>query len=742
MKKMKLNILSISLMLLITLLILVPHVQESNALPKEFKEIQDGYKGHLIRVYLPETMSFTTSEASHVFHGWLALTKEQLKDLEPFEVKVYLDGEEIELDNCEEKIGSGQDKTYNVWFYQTFETYYFAPGIYNWTVVWSDATGVVLRHSHPLTVLNDPHRIVVYNHDTMIISSMERSYFKHGWLGITEEDLINSEPLNVQVLLDGVEVESYQIKEEVGENIYDIYFYQYFDAGYFEPGIYNWTVVWSDVTGIVWRESYPLIVLNDPHRIDILHDIGSMTITTSERSYIEHGFMSPVEAFDDPGFYDNLPINVQLYLDGQEIELYQKLKITYDEFNNPTKYYWLFYYYFDNGYFEADMYNWTVVWSDRTEDLILQHPLIVLEDPHRLNLYDPVNQKVVEESLVISTLERCYLKHGWHWPAEQMGVLDFYDNLPCEFKLYIDEQEIDLYQRVEIEYDEENNPTDYRLYFYHNFDADYFDLGIYKLTGAWNDLTETFTNSHPLVVLGEGHRLSVLNPSSLTITALERSYIMHGIEFAPESYKDPYFYEEMPYDVQVFIDGEIENDVYQKLEINYDGSGNPVSYKLLFYKTFAAYYFEPDVHNLEVKWLDANGVVQHCVSKPLNILEDGHQLNMFLPETLEIFESESSYIRHGWMWTPEMFGDEEFYESRPYETNLTIGDDVDIELFQNLEIIHDEFGDPSAYYLLFYRVFEKNHFLPDDYVIVFEWKEIGDNEIFRKEQTLIIKSDI
>ncbi|MHA2358383.1 MAG: hypothetical protein ACXABK_06415, partial [Candidatus Heimdallarchaeaceae archaeon] len=117
MKKTKLKSLPITLMLIAILLITVPQVYESTALPKEFTDIRDGYKGHLIRVYLHETMCFTTSEASHVLHGWAGLTKEELKDLEPFEVKVYLDGTEINLHNCIEKVETGQDKTYNVWFY-------------------------------------------------------------------------------------------------------------------------------------------------------------------------------------------------------------------------------------------------------------------------------------------------------------------------------------------------------------------------------------------------------------------------------------------------------------------------------------------------------------------------------------------------------------------------------------------------------------------------------------------------
>ncbi len=737
MKINKLKTLPIILMLLVTLLILVPQVNESNALPGEFTDIRDGYKGHLIRVYNHETMSFTTSEASHVLHGWVGLTKQELKDLEPFEVKVYLDGIEIELDNCKEKVGLGQDKTYNVWFYQTFETNYFTPGIYNWTVVWSDVTGEVWYQSHPLTVLTDPHRIGVFAHDSMIISSNERSYVKHGWTGLTDEDITNLEPLNVQVLLDGEEIKLYSIKEEKGENIYDVLFYQYFDAGYFAPGVYNWTVVWSDVTGEVWCGSYPLIVLNDPHRIKVWNDPGSMTITTSERSYIRHGWSWSPEDIEDVSFYEELPYNVQLYIDDQEIDLYQKLEIIYDEFDNPTSYLWLFYYYFDNGYFAPGVYNWTVVWSVGSETyLTLQHPLTVLEDPHRLNLYASTGG-VNEESLIITTSERSYIRHGWSWSPEDIEDVSFYEG-SFDFELYIDDQEIDLFQKLETDYDEYGNPTRYRLLFYQNFDANYFAPGIYDITGVWSSLLESLTHSHPLVVLRESHRLSLFNPQSLTITALERSYIQHGIGFSPEHINEPGFYDEMPYDVQLFI-GVDEIDLYQKLEIDYDEYGNPVYYRYLFYQNFDAYYFEPGHYFLTMRWTDVNGVVQYEITETLTVLEDGHRLNMFRPDTLGIFNSKSSFIRHGWGFSSDNFGNEEFYDSIPYEVYMDI-DGYEIELDQKLEIVYDEFGDPSNYYLWFYHVFEEYHFLPGMYEVTFGWYE-GDGDFYEKTETLYVYSD-
>ena len=311
MTKNKSKTLPVILILLVTSMIMFSSVQESNALPREFTDIRDGYKGHLIRVYIPETMTITTSEASHVYHGWTGLTKQDLRDLEPLEVKIFLDGVEIELDDCKEKVGSGSDKTYNVLFYQTFDTGFFTPGIYNWTVVWSVVTGVVFYRSYPLTVLNEPQRIVVYNTDSMTITTSERSFVRHGWVGITDEEISNLESLNVQVYLDGEEIELYPIVEETEENTYDVLFYQYFEACYFAPGIYNWTVVWSDVTGIVWYKSHHLIVLNEPHHLKV-YDAGSMTIATSERSYIRHGWGWSPEEIEDVSFYENRPFYVQV----------------------------------------------------------------------------------------------------------------------------------------------------------------------------------------------------------------------------------------------------------------------------------------------------------------------------------------------------------------------------------------------------------------------------------------------
>ena len=606
MKKNKSKTLPTILILLVTSMIMFSSVQESNALPSEFKDIRDGYKGHLIRVYEPETMTITTSEASHVYHGWTGLTKQDLKDLDPLEVKIFLDGVEIDLDDCKEKVGSGSDKTYNVLFYQTFDTGFFTPGIYNWTVVWSDVTGIVWYQSYPLTVLNEPHRIVVYNTDSMTITTSERSFVKHGWVGITDEEISNLEPLNVQVYLDGEEIELYPIVEETEENTYDVLFYQYFDAHYFALGIYNWTVVWSDVTGIVWYKSHHLIVLNEPHHLKVF-DAGSMTIATSERSYIRHGWGWSPEEIEDVSFYENRPFYVQLYIDDQEIDLYQKLEIDYDELGNPTYYRLLFYQNFDAGYFAPGIYNWTVVWSLSSEPYWIQsHPLTVLEDSHRLNLYAST-EGVDPESLIITTSERSYIRHGWGWSPEEIEDVSFYENRPFYVQLYIDDQEIDLYQKLEIDYDELGNPTYYRLLFYQNFDAGYFAPGEYDITAIWTDtLGDSFKLSRILTVLEDGHQIIVYRPNTMTIFDSERSYIRHGWVASPEEFGNEEFYNSRPFEVQFEIDGQ-QIDLYQDFKIDYDEFGEIIAYHIWFYQTFNEYYFLPGTYDWTVKWFEGDG---------------------------------------------------------------------------------------------------------------------------------------
>ena len=731
MKKNKFKTLSIPLMLLITSMIIFSSVQESNALPKELKDIRDGTKGHRLVAYNPETMTITTSEASHVLHGWTGLTKQELKDLEPFEVKVFVDDIEIELDNCEEKVGSGQDKTYNVWFYQTFETNYFTPGIYNWTVVWSDVTGIVWYQSHPLTVLNEPHRLTVYNSDSMTITTSERSFVKHGWAGLTDEDIENLEPLDVDVYLDGEEIELYPITEEIAENTYDVLFYNYFDAYYFEPGIYNWTVVWSDVTGIVWYQSHPLTVLNEPHRLTV-YNSDSMTITTSERSYVQHGFGYPVSAFETVDFYNERPFNVQIYLDGEEIELYQKLDV--DDSGEETWYWWQLYQNFDAHYFAPGIYNWTVVWSLSSELYwIRSHPLTVLEDSHRLNLY--ASYKGDPESLIITTSERSYIRHGWSWSPEYIEDVSFYEE-SFDFKLYIDDQEIDLYQKLETDYDEFGNPTYYSLFFYQNFDAGYFAPGIYNITAVWSSLLVSVTHSHPLIVLGEAHRLSILNQQSLRITTSERSYMRHGWGWSPEYIEDVSFYEG-PFDFKLYIDDQ-EIDLYQKLETDYDEFGNPTYYSLFFYQNFDAGYFVPGEYDITGIWTDNLGV-SYEFTRTLTVLEDGHQIIVYRPNTMTIFDSERSYIRHGWVISPEEFGNEEFYNSRPFEVQFEI-DGQQIDLYQDFKIDYDEFGEIIAYHIWFYQTFDEYYFLPGTYDWTVKWFE-GDGDYLEITETLYVVSD-
>ncbi|MHA2357746.1 MAG: hypothetical protein ACXABK_03125, partial [Candidatus Heimdallarchaeaceae archaeon] len=485
--KIKLKTLPLIFIILITPMIMFPIVQETQAIPPEFQAIIDGNEGHKIVVYEEETMTFTTSEWSHVLHGWIDLTPTEKEHLEPFMVDVLIDGVKIDLRSFIERDYSTGTLLFNIWFYQTFDAGYFTPGIYNWTVVWRDVTGIVAINSHPLIIFNAPHQLVVYQPDTMIITASERCYVSHGWTEVSQVEFSNLEPFNVQIFIDGIEIEGLYHVTEREQNTYNVNFYRYFDQNYFEPGIYNWTVVWSDITGIVWVQSHPLVILEDPHRLNFFNPNApdvlpeTLIISTSERCYIRHGFMWTPEQFGDEVFYEQVPYNVQLYIEDQEVELYQKFEIEYDELGNPLMYYLFFYKYFDANYFDPGFHKLTVVWSVASNPILENsHPLTVLNTPKRINVFS-------SEICHIATMERCYVQHGWKWTAEQFGNVDFYNNLPFDFRITIGGQEIDLYQRFVIEYDEIGNPLNYYLLYYKYFDGNYFSPDEYNLLAYWYD---------------------------------------------------------------------------------------------------------------------------------------------------------------------------------------------------------------------------------------------------------------
>ncbi|MHA2307490.1 MAG: hypothetical protein ACXACU_19085, partial [Candidatus Hodarchaeales archaeon] len=104
-------------------------------------------------------------------------------------------------------------------------------------------------------------RINVFNHESMTLNSLSQSYVRHGFSGITGEGY--ETPVHVQVYLDGDEIQLNQLSYTESD-VYTYYFYQTFAAGHFEPGVYNWTVIWSDRNGIVWEKEEFLTIPPDP----------------------------------------------------------------------------------------------------------------------------------------------------------------------------------------------------------------------------------------------------------------------------------------------------------------------------------------------------------------------------------------------------------------------------------------------------------------------------------------------
>jgi hypothetical protein len=246
--------------------------------------------------------------------------------------------------------------------YQSFDAGFFDPGVYEWTVVWSTSEGIVWEASYPLTVLEDEHQLVVYNPETMTIFASQRSYLRHGFRSADLEEIWAGIPYQVQIFLDGEELETQQDTEidytDPDNPVYWWGIYQSFDAGFFEPGLHEWTVVWSTSEGIVWEVTYPLTVLEDGHRISVWNS-DTMTFYESERSFVKHGFGYGPESMDE--FWSDVPFDVQVFLGGNEIDLQMKTEIDWS--NEEYPYGWFFYQNFDAWYFEPGEYQWTVSWS-------------------------------------------------------------------------------------------------------------------------------------------------------------------------------------------------------------------------------------------------------------------------------------------------------------------------------------------------------------------------------------------
>jgi len=312
-------------------------------------------------------------------------------------------------------------------------------------------------------------RISVDNKESMTVSTIEWTSVLHG-ISYTHSERKEWENVKIKLFLDGEEIKLRKVREvdtSGEENTYTNWFYKMFDPGYFEPGIYEWTIVAQRRNEIIWSESYPLTVLDPGHRINVLN-LDTMTITTSQRSYVKHSlvFFSP----EDIREYS--PFDTQLYIDGVEVDLYQYTEID-DSGVDPIYYYW-YYYNFDAGYFAPGIHEYKVVWTDITGTYELTKPLTVLEEAHRLNSFIP-------DTLIITTSQRSYIKHGHGFSSPE----EILASSPFDTQLYIDGVEVDLYQYTEID-DSGVDPL-YYYWYYYNFDAGYFAPGIYEWKVVWTD---------------------------------------------------------------------------------------------------------------------------------------------------------------------------------------------------------------------------------------------------------------
>ncbi|MHA1228949.1 MAG: hypothetical protein ACTSPV_19720, partial [Candidatus Hodarchaeales archaeon] len=341
--------------------------------------------------------------------------------------------------------------------------------------------------SFPLTVVEEGHQLVVYRPQSMTITTSERCFVRHGY-GFTEEEIWANLPVQVQVFINDEEivVQKYtEIDWSDEENpVYYWMTYQSFDAGYFEPGIYNWTVVWSNKEGEQWKYMYPLTVLEDGHRISV-YNHNSMTFFESERSFIQHGFALTRDEFES-----YLPVDIQVFLDGEEIPLQQDTEIDWSDEENPV-YFWWFYQVFDQNYFHHGIHEWRVVWSNQ-EGVIMEdsYPLTVLHDGHQIVVYN-------SDTMTFYASERSFVRHAFL----NTNIEEIWASLPVQVQVFIDGEEIEMQEYTEVDFSSESI---YTWGFYHGFDAWYFEPGTYEWRVVWStcdgivwDMTETLTVLSP-----------------------------------------------------------------------------------------------------------------------------------------------------------------------------------------------------------------------------------------------------
>ncbi|MHA2333937.1 MAG: hypothetical protein ACXAEU_18060, partial [Candidatus Hodarchaeales archaeon] len=231
-----------------------------------------------------------------------------------------------------------------------------------------------------------------------------------------------------------------------------------------------WTVIWYTQQGILLRESFPLTVLEEAHRIMFI-DPSSMTFTTSQRSFVRYRWSFTREEIEE-----NQPIYIKLFKDNEEIPLQYTTEIDWSDEENPI-YYWQFYQSFNAGYFEPGSYQLRIEWGNRYGMLgELIDWLHILDDGHRINMLD-------ENSWTFYASENSFIRHGFRATPEALETFDEW--LPVNVKVYINDEEIPVTQFTEIDLEDE---YPYRWLFYKSFEAWYFVPGeTYNLRVVWSN---------------------------------------------------------------------------------------------------------------------------------------------------------------------------------------------------------------------------------------------------------------
>ncbi|MHA1187920.1 MAG: hypothetical protein ACTSSK_13785 [Candidatus Heimdallarchaeota archaeon] len=663
----------------------------TDATPNQLDEIRAGEKGHKLVVDLPETMTITEMDWSYVIHGYSYLEADK-KDYKTFEFHLYIDDVEVNLKTTKEKGWNDEgEEVESIYSYTTFDAYHFAPDIYNWTITATLNDETIWFVQNPLTVLAEGHRLVVYSPGTMIIAECDRSYVKHGWVELDEATYDDLKPFNVQVFINGEEIDLYYIKENVEtetEELYNLWFYQTFDAYYFDPGVYEWYVVWTDATGIIMEFSCPLTVLSDGQQI-IVYKPETMAITTTQPCYFSHGW-ELTEPFD---LLTVDSLDVQLFIDGMEIELENNFIIEYTE--EGLKYYWQKFNHFESGYFAPGIYNWHVVWSiDSTVVGGFEHPFTVMEDAHQINVFNP-------ESMGITTFQRSYFKHGYSFN----GIDEVLQHLPFNTQLFVDdvEEELDMY--LEIDYSTEI-PT-YTYYFYKNFNPYYFDIDLYWWKVIWTDpINVYYEKTFPLTVTDIGLSLNFFfeYPTEYTITVGQRCFIRHG--WAADEFGiglDPM---DSAIGTELFIDGV---QIHLDRSYHYDPA-NEYTYIWWHYINFEPYYFAPGTYTLAVHWF--NSTYDFWRTKTtLYVIPDGHQIkptNNLL--SLTFTTDQRTFFLYSLQTTDDLDLD------LPVTIRFIV-EHVEVELEQSYYVFYSSEVEVYYYRWRFYGSFEPYYFAPGDYFI-------------------------